>query len=243
MSMSTLTFGAGLPVGLRPPVRLVVADPVPGAGLARRRLHLHVLLERRLVGDRHVEGDDHGHADTDGLALQRRERRVGLLVEREVLGVEPGGAGDLLSLGVLGDGAHAVVEARLEAARGGPAGLVGVQGAGQLALGRGHLDGAQRAVLRAHGDRRVDGYGVGGTDVGLHLDRGYVGRGGLARLGRRPAAGHAVGVAGAQSSGGQPERQRTDKGAVGTRPAHRRAEATDGHAELPVETCWRTSPA
>ena len=48
----------------------------------------HVLLERRPVGDRHVEGDDHRHADADGLAGQRRDGRVGLLVEGEGLGGE-----------------------------------------------------------------------------------------------------------------------------------------------------------
>ena len=166
-----------------------------------------------------------------------RHGRVGLLVEGEVLGVEAGGAGDLLAVAVLGDGAHAVVDARLEPAGGRPGGLVGAQRAGDLALGRGHRDGAQGAVPGADRDGRVDGYGVGVRDVGLHLHRGDVGRRGVGRLGGRVAARRR-----SRRRRRRSERRQRDPGTA--RPRRRGSPAASAqtceydpwtYAELPVE--------
>ena len=81
---------------------------------------LHVLLERRLVGDREVERHDDGHADPDGLALQRSDRGVGLLVERQVAVWNAAGALDRLTVGAGRRRGDPVVGARLEQGRGGP---------------------------------------------------------------------------------------------------------------------------
>ncbi len=84
-----------------------------------------MLLERRLVGHRQVERDDHRHADADGLVGQRRHRRVGLLVEGEVLGAERRLAGDLAGRpSRVADGRDDVRRAGLEPVGRGPAAAV-----------------------------------------------------------------------------------------------------------------------
>ena len=82
---------AGLPVRRRAPVHLVVADPVPRAPLGRLRITVEVLLDRRRWS---VTGTSNctitGMPTPDGLAGERRERRVGLLVEGERAVLERG---------------------------------------------------------------------------------------------------------------------------------------------------------
>ena len=80
-----------------------------------------VLLDRGLVGDRDVEVHDDRHADPDGLAGERDEARVGLLVQGERLGAERRESLVALTpVGVDGGRRHAVAGARLEALGGGP---------------------------------------------------------------------------------------------------------------------------
>ena len=96
MSALTVTLVPAFQYVRRAPVDLGTADPVPRALLGRLGDDVEVLLDRRAVGHRHVEPHDHRHPDPDGLAGQRRDRRVGLLVEGQRCGPEVGGPLDAL---------------------------------------------------------------------------------------------------------------------------------------------------
>ena len=124
MSALTETLRARLPVAARAPVHLGVADPVERAHLGRLADHLEVLLDRGLVGDGHVEPDDHRHADAHGLALERHEARVGLLVQRQRAGAEPGLVAVLQPGRVDGGAGDAVGGGGLERGPRDPVGLV-----------------------------------------------------------------------------------------------------------------------
>ena len=177
--------GAGAPVGLGPPVHLVVGDPVPGARLLGRRGDAQVLLDRGLVGHRDVERHDHRHAHAHGLAGQRRHRRVGLLVQGQVDGVEARTPRDGGPVGAPGHGRHGIVGAGLEQRVGDPRDVVARHLAGDLAGGRVDRDLAQGAAVGLQGQPGVDGHVAGAeVDVGHHLDRWHLGRRRLLRSGR-----------------------------------------------------------
>ena len=227
--------GAGSPVALRTPVDLVVAEPVPGAGLLGRGGDLEVLLDGRLVRDRDVERHDHGHADAHGLAVEWRHRGVGLLVEGQVDGREGGAQRLVGTVGAAGQGGHGVRRAGLEQPSGHPGHVVARHLPGHRAGGRGDGHLAQRAAVGLEGQPGVDG-DVTRTllDVGHQADRRDLG---LRRLGltrgraaRRARPGLRGGVRGlARAAPG--ERRHDDAGRscreqAGT--AHEHADGTPG---------------
>ena len=89
MSTSTVDVGAGLPVvlGASAPRCLLIQCQEPfwaGVLVTFRCFSMEALS---VTGT--SKRDDHRHADADGLAVERRDRRVGLLVEGQSLGAEP----------------------------------------------------------------------------------------------------------------------------------------------------------
>jgi len=81
-------FGARLPEVLGPVPDLRAGVPVPRASLSWGGLDVQILLELTFVLHRDIEGQDDRHANTDSPAFQGVERRIGLLVQRQVLGTE-----------------------------------------------------------------------------------------------------------------------------------------------------------
>ena len=211
--------GAGLPVGLRAPVGLVVARASTTSPAAAGSLVTVMFFSNdawSVTGTSKVHDDR--HADADRLAGQRGHGRVGLLVERQVLGAELRGLRDLLAVLAGRHGAHGVRRARLEAVGGGPRGAVG----GELA---GHLAGARRRpstlsmvpFVAATSTVRSTGTPVAPrARGGLQADRGgrrprtrRRTRAGRGRAGRRGG----VAVAGGEHRAEQQQRGDGDRGA------------------------------
>ena len=150
-------------------MHLVVAEPVPRALLGGLRDDVEVLLDRGAVGHRHVELHDHRHADAHGLAVQRREGRVGLLVEGQRRGAEVGRAGPRGAVRIGHRAHHGVRRAGLEQPAGGPRRLVGCHRAGDRArVGSSTATEASVPWSALHRDAMVDGDVRGAArDVGL----------------------------------------------------------------------------
>ena len=176
MSAFTVTVRAGPPVLRRAPVHLGVADPVPRALLGRLRDDVQVLLDRGTVGDRDVEGHDHRHPDPHGLAGERRDGRVGLLVEGQPRGGEPGGPLDRRAAVDGRLAGHGVRRGRLEQRARGPGLPVRRQLPGDRAGLGADRDGGERAGVGRHREASVDRDGGGATlDVGMHDRLGHLG--------------------------------------------------------------------
>ncbi len=224
--------GAGLPVGRGAVVRLGVAHPVPRAALRRRARDLHVLLEERLVRHGEVEGHHDRHPDAHGLTVERGDGGVGLLVEREVDGVEAAGALDRTTVAARGGGVDDVVGARLETVGRRPGGALDL--AGQRARRRGDLDRVEGAALGTHRERGVDrdGGGVGEARRETH-------RLGLRRLGRRArswparAAGAALTVSATRRGGAGREAAREHQQGGGARRTTQWTGRAVAHATKP----------
>ena len=189
-----------------------------------------------LVGDGDVEGDDDRHADADGLALQRGDRRVGLLGERQVLGVEAGRARDPLAVAALRHRADHVVGARLEAPVRGPA--CRHRTAHRTARPAGD---STRTLVRlppSAETRTVSSMGTAAPSRRLRSPGpGRAGARGAAHLARgAPRAGDASLLQAARASWpGQGSSHPPGRGEAAT--SDMRAETTLGHAETPMTAC------
>ena len=171
-----LDVGAGRPEVLRPVVRDAVADPRPRSFDVLVGGDIHVALEELLVLDRKVERDDDRHAHADRLALERCDRRIGLLLQGERLGGERVLERAFFLVVARALDGELVLGARLETLGRDPlrAGDPAVDL--RLAVGRDERGLGDRAVLGVSGDDRVDGDALRVVlDAGRQRDRVFGG--------------------------------------------------------------------
>src|SRR4029453_4263725 len=117
-------LGARLPEFLGPVPHLCAGVPVPCALLGRGGLDVQVLLELDLVPYGNIECQDHWHSDSDTAALEGIDRGVGLLSQRQLLGMESRSVGLGLVDPVPAYGGQLVCGTRLEPIAGGPGGAI-----------------------------------------------------------------------------------------------------------------------